>query len=191
MQFSCIWVIDRTLSGATTLGLSGPGSNGNEEVLCIPQNSSITGTSQSDCLVSYLEHLLEESYHSAEMQLVYSTAPADWTIPPKKGYPHYDTKLYLRVRLQFWRCEKCWVPLHCYYSCSLWPGVVVLVSVPPMGQKDLFKKWFIFNRTMCKKTTKKNPKKKTNNKTTKKTKQKTKKQTQETTTQKIWTYTYP
>ena len=30
----------------------------NEEVLCIPQSSSIIGTSLSDCLVSYLGHLL-------------------------------------------------------------------------------------------------------------------------------------
>ena len=42
-----------TLSGATTLGYSGPGSDGNDELLCIPQSSSITGTSPSDCLVSY------------------------------------------------------------------------------------------------------------------------------------------
>ena len=34
-------------------GQSGPGSNGNEGVLRIPQNPSITETSPSDCLVSY------------------------------------------------------------------------------------------------------------------------------------------
>ena len=33
---SSIRPIDRTLSGATTLGQSGPGSNGNEGALCIP-----------------------------------------------------------------------------------------------------------------------------------------------------------
>ena len=53
-HFSYIWPIDRTLSGATTSGQSGPGSDGNEGVLCIPQSSSITGTSPSDCFVSYL-----------------------------------------------------------------------------------------------------------------------------------------
>ena len=42
---------------------SGPGSDGNEELLRIPQSSSITGTSASDCLV-------EGSYPYAEMQLV-------------------------------------------------------------------------------------------------------------------------
>ncbi len=40
-------------SGATTPGLFGPGSYGNEGVLRIPQGPSITGTSPSDCLVSY------------------------------------------------------------------------------------------------------------------------------------------
>ena len=58
MQFSSIWPIDRILSGATTLGQSGPVSDGNEGVLCIPQSSSITGTSPSDCLVSYPGHSL-------------------------------------------------------------------------------------------------------------------------------------
>ena len=64
------------LSGTTTPGQSGPGRDGNEGVLHIPQSSSITEASPSTCLVSYAGHLLEESYPSAEMQLVYSTAPA-------------------------------------------------------------------------------------------------------------------
>ena len=37
---------------------SGPGTNGNEGVFCNPQSSSITGTSPSDCLVSYPGHWL-------------------------------------------------------------------------------------------------------------------------------------
>ena len=57
MSNSSIWLIDRTLSGASNLGKSGPGSDGNE-VLHIPQSSSITGASPSDCLMSYLGHLL-------------------------------------------------------------------------------------------------------------------------------------
>ena len=55
-KFSSIRPIDRTLSGATTLGWSGPGSNGNKGVLRIPQSSYIIETSQSDCLVSYPGH---------------------------------------------------------------------------------------------------------------------------------------
>ena len=67
------------LSGATTPGQSVPGSSGNEGVLCIPQSSSISGTSPSDCLESYPGHLLQwESYPSAVKQSVYSMAPVDW-----------------------------------------------------------------------------------------------------------------
>ena len=71
-QFKSIWPLDRTLSGATTQGQSGPGSNGNKVVLSIAQ--SIAEAAPLDCLVSYLGHSLEESYPSA----VYSAAPADW-----------------------------------------------------------------------------------------------------------------
>ena len=70
--------MDRTLSGATTPGQSAPRNDGNEGVLRILQSSSITGTSPSDCLMSYQEHSLGESYPSAEMQSVYSGAPANW-----------------------------------------------------------------------------------------------------------------
>ena len=81
-QFSlAIWPIDRTISSARTPSQSGPGSNGNERVLRIPQIFNITGISPSDYLVSYLGHSLGEwgFLPSAEMQLVYCTAPADWT----------------------------------------------------------------------------------------------------------------
>ena len=74
--FNSIRAIDRTILGATTPGQSGPGSDCNERVFHILQISSITGTAPSDCLVSYPGHL-RESYPAAEMQSVYSTAPAD------------------------------------------------------------------------------------------------------------------
>ena len=65
------------LSGATTPGQSEPGSNGNEGVLHIPQSSSITGISPSDCLVSYPGHSWRGgSYPTEEMQLV-AIHPAD------------------------------------------------------------------------------------------------------------------
>ena len=60
-QFSSIWSIDKTLPGATTLSQSEPGSDSKEGVLRIPQSSSMTGTSSSDCLVSYTGHTLRES----------------------------------------------------------------------------------------------------------------------------------
>ena len=50
--------MDRALSGATTPGQSGPGSDGDEVVVRIPQSSSIAWTSPSYCLVSYPGHSL-------------------------------------------------------------------------------------------------------------------------------------
>ena len=46
------------LSDATIPAQSERGSNGNEGVLHISQRSSITGTSPSNCLVSYAGHSL-------------------------------------------------------------------------------------------------------------------------------------
>ena len=74
MQFNSIWPIDRTLSHATTPSRSKSGSDGNKELLHIPQSSSITGVSPSDCLVLYLGHLLRRSCPSTELQSVYSAA---------------------------------------------------------------------------------------------------------------------
>ena len=66
-------------SGTITLGQSGPGSDGNEEVVRIPQSSNIAGTSPSDCLESYQDTRWGGgSYPSAEKHSVYSIAPADW-----------------------------------------------------------------------------------------------------------------
>ena len=52
-----------TLSGSTTPGQSGTGKDDNEEVLFIPQSSSITGTSPSDCFVLYPGHSLVGVLH--------------------------------------------------------------------------------------------------------------------------------
>ena len=69
-----IWRIDRTLSGTTTTGQSGPGSNGNKGVLCISQISK-AGAWPSDSLESYCGHLLVGGINpSAEKLSVYSTA---------------------------------------------------------------------------------------------------------------------
>ena len=59
MSNCSIWTIDRSLSGATTPGQSGPGSDGNKRVLGITQSSSITRASPLDCFMSYLGHSLE------------------------------------------------------------------------------------------------------------------------------------
>ena len=73
-MFSSIWPINRTLSGAITPDQSRPGRNGNEEVLCIPQSSSITGNSPSDCLVLYSKHSLGGvlSLSSKAVSIIYS-----------------------------------------------------------------------------------------------------------------------
>ena len=82
MQFSSIWSIDRTLSGATTPEQSGPGSDGKEGVLHIPQNSSIMGALPLDYSVSYAGHSLWGwgSYLSTEVQSVYSMGQANWAM---------------------------------------------------------------------------------------------------------------
>ena len=73
-QFKSTWPLDKTLSRLTRPGQC----DGNEEVLRISQNSSITGTSLSDCLVPYPGHSWEGSCTSAEKESVYSTAPPKW-----------------------------------------------------------------------------------------------------------------
>ena len=78
MSNASVWPMDRTLSGATRPGQSGPGSDGNKWALCIPQSSCITGVSASDYFVSYTGHSLGESYSSAQLQSLYSAAVADW-----------------------------------------------------------------------------------------------------------------
>ena len=75
-----IWNIDMNLSGATTPGLSESASNGNEGVLQTPLISKAEA-SPSGRLMSY-PVLLGEFYSSAEMQSVYSTAPAKWAYLP-------------------------------------------------------------------------------------------------------------
>ena len=92
-----IWLIDRTLSGATTSSQSETGSDGNEGVLHIPQNSSF------DDLMLYSGHSLAslpfcrdavsifyspnwtgsrwgQSYPTEEMRSVYSTVPIEWAL---------------------------------------------------------------------------------------------------------------
>ena len=49
-KLGSIRLIDNTLPGATSMGQSGPGGNGNEGVLHVPPNPSIIGNSPPDCL---------------------------------------------------------------------------------------------------------------------------------------------
>ena len=78
MHFSSILPIERVLSGATIPGLSGPGSDDNEEVLSPKLQHHWSLTIRSFSVLS--RTLIEGSYSSAEEHVVYSTAPADWAI---------------------------------------------------------------------------------------------------------------
>ena len=78
MSNTSISPANRTLSGATTLVQSGPESDGNKRVLCIPQSFDITETSPSGCLISYPGYSLRVSYPSSQIQSVYSIAPTVW-----------------------------------------------------------------------------------------------------------------
>ena len=100
-RFSSFWPINKTLSSATTAELNGTGSDGNEWLLCIPQSSNITGASPSDCLVSYPAHTLGESYSSAVIQSVYSTASADRAIQTFRIWFNIDQ---IPFYIQCYRC---------------------------------------------------------------------------------------
>ena len=58
-----------------------------KEYSAFSQSSSITRASLSESLVSYAENSLWRVFdHFAEMQSVYSTAPADWAIIASNNY---------------------------------------------------------------------------------------------------------
>ena len=70
---------DYTTGTSWTSVQSGPGSDGNEGVLCIPRSSCITGTSLSDCLVSYPGHPLAGGITLQQRRSrCIRTSPSDW-----------------------------------------------------------------------------------------------------------------
>ena len=65
-----------------------------------------------------------------------------WRIrsPSPKGYPRYNIKLHLIVRLQFWRSGECRVTTSLsLLPRPLWLGVIIPVRIKSMGPTDLFK----------------------------------------------------
>ena len=86
-QFSSVWPIGRTLSGATTLDHVHLGVMAMKRYSAIPQTPALLEPHNQICLVSYPEHPLGESYLSAEMRSVYSAAPVDWALL-KEGQIH-------------------------------------------------------------------------------------------------------
>ena len=112
-QFSFIWPIDRTLSGATTPRQSGPGSDDNEEelqhywnhtirlfrvisrahlgeILPLAEMQSVYFTVSVDWVTG---HMLGETYHSAEMQPVHSAALADWATGHLLGESNHSAEM--------------------------------------------------------------------------------------------------
>ena len=76
--FSSILPIDTTLSGATTPGQRGPGSDGNKGYSTFPKTPALLKPHHHHGLLSYLGHSLGwGSYPSAEKHSVWPTAPAD------------------------------------------------------------------------------------------------------------------
>ena len=111
IQFSSIWPIDRTLSGAIIPGHNGPGGDGNNEVFHIPQSSRIIEASPSDWLVSYQDIHLGSLTHLKRCRL---------------GH-------------QSWSSEKCFsLPI---FLGPFWPGRVIFARVPSMGQTDMFENY--------------------------------------------------
>ena len=101
LNISCIWPIDRILSGANTLDQRGPGTNGNEGILCIPQNSRAADSPSDSLMVG------EGSYPYAEMQSVYPIAPAKWK---EKG-----------INLSFSHSLHCWLmAVECWSESLRW-----------------------------------------------------------------------
>ena len=85
----------------TTPGQSGPGSDRNEEVPSITYISSITGTSPSDCLVSYIGHSL-----GWVLPLCREAVGVFYGSSRLSNPNEYDTKLHLMVRFQFRRSRE-------------------------------------------------------------------------------------
>ena len=106
MSNSSIWPREGSISGATSLGHSGHGSNNNEGMLRIPQHSSITEVSPWDCLVSYPGFSLRGFYPSLEMQSMYSIARADWA---SKDFVHLGK--YRLIRNRVVDVRMCWLSL--------------------------------------------------------------------------------
>ena len=165
--------MDGTLTDTTTLGQSGPGSNGNERVLHIPWSLSLRCS-----LVSNPGHLLRwRSYLSVEMQLAYFTSPSSrlgW-FPIKSSKhlfkyskqsrvtkqniheqffslllcPWYYAKLYSMLRLQFWSSvEYGFTSLLPLLPSPLWLGVGVPNMAPFHNPYNCMQTWLNRNSNL-------------------------------------------
>ena len=129
---SSSWPIDGTQSGTTTLGQSGPESNGNEGVFHIFQ-SSRTGASPWDSFVTYPRYLMRRGvlticrdavsviYSPSQMVwvsvlILYHAHKHTWVYIHIISCPEYNSKLHLMLRLQFYRSGESGVSSDCHYS---------------------------------------------------------------------------
>ena len=124
MPNSSIWFIDEILSGATTLGQSGPGSNGIEEVLHIPQSFCIIGASPWNGFVSLPGHVWEKDVIC--LQSILKSQPTELPIDGilidepgnnnKKGFFYIPRKMhvYLHAPLIFNRSADIYLVLVIY-----------------------------------------------------------------------------
>ena len=95
MSNSSIWTVDRIRSGASTQDQSGRGCDGNEVVLRIPQSSSITGASPSDCFTSYPEYTLVEGLTLSRdaVSIFYCPSRLVWMIFAENEYTRYNINM--------------------------------------------------------------------------------------------------
>ena len=77
--------------------------------------------------------------------------PFQKEVPLKKRCPRCETNLYPMVRLRFRIFSMCSTLLLSLLPGPLKPSLIVLVRVLFMGQIEMFKKYFVFNRTAWKK----------------------------------------
>ena len=136
LQFSSIWAIDRTLSGATTSGQSESGSYGNEGALRIPQSSSITWAFPLDCLVSYLGCSL------MRVLPLYRNTASVFCCPSWLGHSLFnETILNVCVRLYFVYESKIFAE---YYQWFIW-SLLFQVNYLKRKLKWFFKFCFKFS----------------------------------------------
>ena len=152
-MFACIvysiWPTDRILSDDTTSGQIKPGSNGNEGVCHIPQISK-AGASLSDGLMPYLVHSLTRGfYHSAEMQSVYSTVPAEWA--DKDVSPKVNVKDPVEFELAYFEVIILHVSHYTRRNPRPWIGIFDFMTVQ---KKNYYCQ--IFFKSMMKKINKSN-----------------------------------
>ena len=96
-----IWSMDWTLLSATSRGQNWPGSDGDEGVPRIPQNSSITAASPLDGLVSYSGHLFGGRYYPPPRRdaigVFYSPSRLDYKRSFVNDYRYLHLNFYTEV----------------------------------------------------------------------------------------------